>query len=398
MKISVLIMLFTAAGLLLESTAVRAEMLALVNYETKAEDSIKTLQLQGDRPIRRAGLAVVDVDPDSGTFGKWLLDFPLPPDLVSHHLYYNRDFSKVYLTALGRSELTVIDMGHTPWRMSTIPVPRCKVLENMVFAEDNKTWWLTCMGSGNIIVGDAVADRPRSEIVLPEPYPHGIALHEGIDRILVTSTVRPDFTDLQETITSIEASSGAVVSTYKVSIKPSPARVAPVEISFVPHSDPPIAVVTTNVGGIKSTGAIWAAVWNPVRQDFEVRELFDFAVMEDAICTTMSFNRRGDKLYVPTVLPGSLHIFDIKLDPLMLTLGQTIATAPGAHHVALSADQRYAFVQNAFVNLPGMNDGSITVIDLEKNEVAGTVNTFKDLGLTHNSILLLPERHQKTDM
>ncbi len=398
MKIAVSIMLITVAGFLSVSTAVRAEMLALVNYETKAEDSIKALRTQSGPAARREGLAVVDVDPGSATLGKWLLDIPLPADLVGHHLYYNRDFSKVYLTALGRSELTVIDLTRKPWRVTAVPVPQCKVLEDMVFSADKKTWWLTCMGSANIIVGDAVSDKPRSAIALPKPYPHGIALHEGIDRILVTSSLSPEFTDLQETITAIEASTGRVLATYKVSKKPSPARVTPEEIFFMPGSNPPVAFVINDTGGTKSTGSIWAALWSPEKQDFEVREMFDFAATEDAICTTMLFNRAADQLYVTTVVPGSLHVFDIAVDPLSLTLRQTIPTAPGAHHLALSKDQRYAVVQNSMVNLPGMNDGSISVIDLVKQEVVAGVDTFKNQGLVHNSILLLPQWHQPMGM
>ena len=50
---------------------------------------------------------------------------------------------------------------------------------------------------------------PTKTIELPKPYPHGIAVHDGLDRLLVTSTVRPsDLGDAGETITVIEASSG----------------------------------------------------------------------------------------------------------------------------------------------------------------------------------------------
>ena len=70
---------------------------------------------------------------------------------------------------------------------------------------------------------------------------------------------------------------------------------------------------------------------------------------------------------------------------------RTIGTAPGAHHVAFSSDGRYAFVQNSMVNLPGMSDGSISVIDLSKEELVATVDSFRKQGLVHNSIILLPE-------
>ena len=42
-------------------------------------------------------------------------------------------------------------------------------------------------------------------------------------------------------------------------------------------------------------------------------------------------------------------------------------------------------------NLPGLNDRSITVIDLDTLEVAGTITTFKDAGYTINHIPVPPE-------
>ena len=69
----------------------------------------------------------------------------------------------------------------------------------------------------------------------------------------------------------------------------------------------------------------------------------------------------------------------------------SIATAEGAHHVAFTKDWRYAFVQNTLLNLPGMSDGSITVIDLKTEKVVGSVDTLKNDGYNPNSIVLLPE-------
>ena len=120
----------------------------------------------------------------------------MPPDVVAHHIFYNKDASKAYVTALGKGELRVIDMRRRPLELKTIAVPDCKVGEDLVFSDDNRTWYLTCMGSQNVVVGDAVNDRPLRSIALPKPYPHGIAIHEGIDRMLVTSTVRA--TDLKD--------------------------------------------------------------------------------------------------------------------------------------------------------------------------------------------------------
>ena len=70
---------------------------------------------------------------------------------------------------------------------------------------------------------------------------------------------------------------------------------------------------------------------------------------------------------------------------------KSIPAAEGAHHVAVTKDERFAFVQNSLLNLPGMSDGSITVIDLVKGEAVGSINTLKVRGFNPNSIVLLPQ-------
>jgi hypothetical protein len=90
MKRSVVFGLVTVLIILLCVPAVQAELLAMLNYESKP-----------DQMIRKEGLAIIDVDPRSPTFTKMLMDIPLPPDLVAHHIFYNRDQSKAYVTALG---------------------------------------------------------------------------------------------------------------------------------------------------------------------------------------------------------------------------------------------------------------------------------------------------------
>jgi DNA-binding beta-propeller fold protein YncE len=96
-------------------------------------------------------------------------------------------------------------------------------------------------------------------------------------------------------------------------------------------------------------------------------------------------------MYVTTAKPGALHIFDLKGGAGKPKLLHTIAAAEGAHHVAFTKDGKYAFVQNALLNLPGMSDGSITVVDLGTNKVVGSVDTLKNTGYNPNSIVLLPK-------
>jgi hypothetical protein len=358
------------AGLALAPPA-GAEILAMLNYESKSADALKAFKSPVPGSTRTEGIAVVDVDPASPNYGKIVETIPLPPDLVAHHIFYNRDASKAYVTALGKPELRVIDMAKRPFTAKTVAVPDCQVGEDVVFSDDNKRWFLTCMGSSKLIIGDAVTDTPTKTVSLPKPYPHGIAIHDGIDRVLLTSTVRAtDLGDPGETITVVEASTGNVLSTHKVSNKPSPSGEAPVEILFVPGANPPVAYITNMFGG-----TLWTATWNAQKKDFDVAQVFDFATVKAGVPLEIYFNGTNDKMYVTTAKPGHLHIFDIK-DPAKPQLTKTIATAEGAHHVAITKDEKLAFVQNSLLNLPGMSDGSITVIDLVKGEAVGSIKTL----------------------
>jgi len=291
------------------------------------------------------------------------------------------------VTALGKSELRIIDMTRFPYRMKTVEVSGCEQGEDLVFSNDNKRWYLTCMGSQRVIVGDAIGDKPLNAIELPMPYPHGIAVHDGLDRLLVTSTVRPtDLGDAGETISVIEASSGKILSTHKVSTKTSPSREAPVEVLFMPGTNPPVAFITNMFGS-----TLWAATWDPSSQDFAVQQVFDFVPRKAAMPLEMYFNEAVDRLYVTTAQPGFLHIFDISHDPRKPKLLQTLPAAPGAHHVAFTKDKSYAYVQNALLALPGLSDGSLTVIDLQKMTVIGSIPTLSGKGLNPNCVVLLPE-------
>jgi DNA-binding beta-propeller fold protein YncE len=383
---------FLAAALaviaVLSISAAKAEILAMLNYETKSEDSLKALKNPIAPPAREEGIAIMDVDPNSANYGQILMTIPLPGDLIAHHIFYNKDLTKGYVTSLGKPELRVIDMTRFPYRLKTVSVPDCAVGEDVIFSDDNKTFYVTCMGSSAVIVGDAVADKPTHTIHTPEPYPHGIALHEGIDRLLVTSTVdAATLGDARDMITVIRASTNEVLPSLRASNKEeSPAGEAPVEILFVPGSNPPIAYITNMFGH-----SLWGAVWNADTQDFDMMELFDFQTVEAGMPLEIYFNRAVDRLYVTTASPGHLHVFDISEGPTTLNLLKTYPTGEGAHHVSITPDERLAFVQNTLLNLPGLSDGSITVIDLENEEVIGNIETLKNAGYNPNLIVLLPE-------
>jgi DNA-binding beta-propeller fold protein YncE len=366
--------------MVLITTLAQAEILALLNYESKPEQS-----------VRKEGLAILDVDPKSPTFGKMLMDIPLPSDLVAHHIFYNRDQKKAYITALGKSVLHVLDLTRFPYRMKTVETPDCQVLEDIVFSQDNRTWYLTCMGSSTVVIGDATTDKPLKTVSAPASqtpfisYPHGITVHNGIDRLLVTSTLRPsDMGEPGETVTVLEASSGKVLSTHKVSLKPSPSKAAPVEVMFSHGAEPPVAHIT-----VMLEGTLWVGVWNPTSKDFAFQQVDDYSLRGQGMPLEMLYNRKGDRLFVTTAKPGHVNIYD-NSDPQRPKFLQTIPAAAGAHHLVLSPDEHYLFVQNSLLNLPGMSDGSVTVIDVTKGEPLASIDTLKNQGFNPNCIVLLP--------
>lgn len=367
----------------LASTA-QSEILAMLNYESKS-----------DQAVRKEGIAIIDVDPKSPAFGKILMDIPLPSDLVAHHIYFNRDGSKAYITALGKSVLHVLDLKRFPYRMKAVETQGCRVLEDIVLSEDNRTWYLTCMGSDNMIIGDAITDKPIKTVATPHSgdsfisHPHGISLHNGIDRVLITSTVMPgNLSEAGETITVLEASTGNVLSTHKVSHKASPSKAAPVEVMFSPGTNPPIAHITNM---LEST--LWMAAWDPTSKRFSFEQIDDYGPREQGVPLEILYNRKADRLYVTTAKPGYVNIYD-NTEPRRPRFLKAIPAAAGAHHLVLSPDEDYLFVQNSLLNLDGMSDGSITVIDLAKEQVLTSINTLKDQGFNPNCIVLLPNDHK----
>lgn len=362
-----------------------AELLALLNYESKP-----------DQPVRREGIAIMDIDPESADYGKILMEIPLPSDLVAHHIFFNRDKSKAFITSLGKRILLAVDLTKFPYRLRTIEVPECQVNEDLVVSEDNKTWFLICMGSSNVVMGDAKTDKPIKMISSSEAdafilYPHGIAIHNGIDRMLVTSTVKPDMSDQGDSVTVLEAKSGKVLSTHKVTSKPS-AKSAPVEVMFSPNANPPVVHITNML-----EGTLWAGVWDPKTKAFSFHQVDDFAAREQGMPLEMLYNKKGDRLFVTTAKTGFVNLYD-NSDPRQPKFIKAIASAPGAHHSVLSPDERYLFVQNSFLNLEGMSDGSITVIDLKNDKVLGNIDTLKSSGFNPNCIMLLPNHFQNSGL
>ena len=363
----------------------RAEILAMVNYESKPADQLKSLKLSGETP-RREGIAIIDVDPKSPAFGQIVADMPVDPKTVAHHIFYDRTMTKAYVTALVGPSLQVIDLTRNPYRRTVIDTPGCAMGEDLIVDEANKRWYLTCMASARVIVGEVATDKVVGVIELPGTYPHGIAIDSKIDRILVTSTITPDLQKPAETVSVVQASTLKRLGEIKMSNAPSPSGVAPVEILFAPNSKTPTAVVNNMFGH-----SIWALVWDPASKTFNGQQVFDFGTVKAGVPLEIYFNDKGDRMYITTASPGHLHVFDTSGGVLAAKLLSSTATAEGAHHVGFTKDYSLAVVQNSFINLPKMSDGSVTIVDLATGKVVATMDQLKNAGYNPNSLVLLPQ-------
>ncbi|PCI64177.1 MAG: hypothetical protein COB37_02075 [Kordiimonadales bacterium] len=379
-------LLCAAAALICGLTgAANADILAMFSYESKSPDSLKSLKLGGPQE-RREGIAIMDVDPNSANFGKILWDMPLPNDLTAHHIFYDRTMAKAYITALGKKELRIMDMKSSPYAVKTINVD-CSMGEDVVFDEANKRWFLTCMDSANVIVGDVATDAIIGEIKVPGTYPHGLAVNTAINRILITSTVSGDLSTPDERITVVDATTFEVLDHIKLSNKASPSGEAPVEVLFVPGAKVPTAYITNMFGN-----TLWTATWNAETGAFDTAQVYDFMASEKVgVPLEIYYSDDASKMFVTSANPGRLHIFDISGDPGKPIHMKTLEVGEGAHHVAFDKDGQYAVVQNSFLNLPGMSSGLVHIVDLATEEVIKTITTFSDAGLNPNVIVLLPK-------
>jgi len=385
MKPKALLMTCCMVGLMTMNSQSHSEILGMMNYESKMPDQLKSLKI-GDDGARREGIAIIDLDPESSAFGKIISDIPVSPDNILHHIYYDRTMTKAYITGLAEPSLQVMDMTSNPFRVKQIDVKGCVMAENVVFDEANENWYLTCMDSANVFVGKVASDEVTAEVKLPGTYPHGLAIHTGIDRLIVTSTVSGDLTTPDDVVSIVRASDLKLLGQKQLSLTKGQSGAAPGEIVFVPGVSPPTAYVTNIFGA-----TLWALTWDETRDDFIPSQIFDFNEIGSGTALEIYFNDKGDRLYVTTATPGHFHIFDIAHSPLNPKLISSIPTAEGAHHVGITKDEKYAFVQNSFLNLPGLSDGSVTVINLKTQKLVTSMDTLKDTGFNPNSIILLPE-------
>lgn len=158
---------------------------------------------------------------------------------------------------------------------------------------------------------------------------------------------------------------------------------------FAPNANPPVVHITNMM-----EGTLWAGLWDPSSKSFSFTQVDDFGPRQQGVPLEMLYNARGDRLYITTAKPGFVNLYD-NSNPRQPKFLKALPAAEGAHHTVLSPDERYLFVQNSLLNLEGMSDGSITVIDLQEDKVLGSIDTLKAAGFNPNCIMLLPNHFQK---
>lgn len=339
---------------------------------------------------KKDGLAIIDLNPNSNTFGDILQNVPVGEGVLMHHPFYNSDRSKLYNSALMGEHLYRVNLHDDKiFDVTPIDTGSCIVGEDMVFSKNGEQFYLTCMGSDNIIIFDANTDNMIGEISANQEenpdsftkYPHGISVDEKIDRMITTQTVSPALDDPQSSVSVIEFSTGKVLSTIELT-KSEGTPSAPVEVLF--HPTESIAYVSGMLDG-----TIWALVWNEETKSFESKLVDDGTNREQSWPLDLIIGPKGN-LYVSFAVPGVVNEYSLK-NPEQPELIRTLPAEPGAHHVLFSEDGQYMFVQNNLLNLDGLNSGTISVVDFASGDLIATIDDLVSQGMMIESMALIYE-------
>ncbi len=365
-------------------SAVVSEILALTVVQSQVPETVKAFKLTGSRDPKES-LFILDVDPNSKTFGKTLMTIPLPSDFLANEVFFNPDKSKGYVTSRGKSEMFVFGLNRYPYRLRKLELPDCKTGQNLIFSQEQKLWYLTCRMSAKVIVGDSATDTIRNAFEVPNSYPHDLVIFPKLGELLISSSVSGDLNDKSDFLIRIDLDSGEEISRQLVSKNDSSVQSAPTELLKIPGSNPPAAFVVSMFAP-----KLRVATWDASVLEFKIETVFDFTPLKSSFLMELTNNSSQGRLYVTEAKPGRLHVLKISQKPLSLKLIKTIKLAEGARQAALSRDGKYIFIQNSYLNLPGMSDGTITVVEQKSLKVVGSMNILKDQGLNPNSIILLP--------
>ncbi|SHF50285.1 hypothetical protein [Chryseobacterium sp. OV279] len=348
------------------------------------------------------GVAVIELDPEAPNFGHISSKLELGVGVLPHHLYYNQTANKLYTTALGGSYLYQIKTGKDkngqPQLVDATPIDTGEntVGENLFFTNDGR-YFMTFMGGaggqkdGSIGVFNAnsnqliktikapIQDNPNQFIM----YPHGISVNEEKGIMMVTSTIHPDLTTgMGNTCTLLDMNTYELKETYLVADSQTDMS-SPVEVLLLRGKFPQYALATTMLGG-----DIWIAPYNAATKKYDAfSKIFDGST-QGLGWTLEMYIDDNSKLYVSFADPGKVLVFDISNLP-QLKLLKTLTADKGAHHMVFFKTKKgkeVVAVQNNLLNIPNLNSGTISVIEIETGKTLGTVDLRTKYGILPESI------------
>ncbi len=348
------------------------------------------------------GIAVIELDPEAPNFGNISSKLELGVGVLPHHIYYNQSANKLYTTALGGKYLYQIktekDNNGQPILVAATPIDTGEntVGENLFFTNDGR-FFMTFMGGagglkdGSVGVFNAGNNQLIKTIKAPiqnNPnkfimYPHGISINEEKGLMMVTSTIHPDLTSgFGNTCTLLDLNTYEVKETYQVANSPTDLS-SPVEVLLLRGKFPQYALATTMLGG-----DIWIAPYNPTTKKYDAfSKIFDGST-QGLGWTLEMYIDDNSKLYVSFADPGKVLIFDISNLP-QLKLLKTLTADKGAHHMAFFKTKKgkeVVAVQNNLLDIPGINSGTISIIEIETGKTLGTVDLRSKYGILPESI------------
>lgn len=345
---------------------------------------------------------MIELDPEAPNFGNISSKLELGVGVLPHHIYYNQSANKLYTTALGGKYLYQIktekDNNGQPILVAATPIDTGEntVGENLFFTNDGR-FFMTFMGGagglkdGSVGVFNAGNNQLIKTIKAPiqtNPnkfimYPHGISINEEKGLMMVTSTIHPDLTSgFGNTCTLLDLNTYEVKETYQVADSPTDLS-SPVEVLLLRGKFPQYALATTMLGG-----DIWIAPYNPTTKKYDAfSKIFDGST-QGLGWTLEMYIDDNSKLYVSFADPGKVLIFDISNLP-QLKLLKTLTADKGAHHMAFFKTKKgkeVVAVQNNLLDIPGINSGTISIIEIETGKTLGTVDLRSKYGILPESI------------
>jgi hypothetical protein len=385
-----------------------------------AEESQAVVLLRGLPTLgTKHSVAVVELDPESDSFGDIIQELEVPHvGEPLHHLYYSPT-GRLYATGLDPAcSLAEVKLARDDTGGPVINSVDCldtqgqQVGEDIMWHSSNGTEYMfvTFMAGtgfdqadgGSVGVFDPhtnevikVIEARKSEVAEGEPYimyPHGISAYG--DLMVVASALHADLaTGVGNGLTVIDLNTLEPIQNITVEdASPVGFPSSPVEVLFVRpdivEGVTPHLLVNTMFGF-----ETWMVPFDEASQSFgEPEKLYDGATSGTGV--PLEFYGNETELFISHALPGVVKRYDLASLPSLVSSGPDLVSKAGSHHMIFftsSSGKNLIAIQNNLLNLglaadndptdidfiAKLNDHSITVHDLETSEQLAAVN-FKD--------------------